>query len=532
MKRIYKLFLLLFLLVIPAGCNKGTKMQEGNKLSNQEGNKTSTESTQYVYYSKFGAVGDGVTDDSNAIVNAHNFANSNNLKVKADDNATYYIGGASKTAQIKTDTDWGNARFIIDDSKVVNRGSQIFNVTSKLDAKIITQVSTLKRHQEKLDIQLDYDCLVTAVDKNTLQYIREGLNQNDGDAQTDIFIVDKNGNVDTKTPILWDYGNISSMTAYPIDTDTLTIQGGHFTTIANQAPSNYNYHNRGINISRSNVIVDNIYHEVTNEGSTGAPYNGFVAVNNCANVTVKNSMFSGHKTYKTTGSANMPVSMGSYDITVGRSANITFYNCKQTNSIHDTTLWGIFASNYSKNITFDTVEFSRFDAHKGVANATIKNSILGHAGINAIGNGVFLVENTKLCSNNIINLRSDYGSTWEGDIIIRNCKFLPRNGAQTDVTLIGGGYSGMHNFGYTCYMPSKITFDGLTIMDTNTPENYAGPKIFANFNSKYTSDNFKEKYPYVITKEIVIKNMTPKSGKSFIVSNNSYMFRNVKVTAE
>ena len=46
-----------------------------------------------VRYAKFGAVGDGVTDDIEAIVRAHEFANQHRLPVKADEGATYYIGG-------------------------------------------------------------------------------------------------------------------------------------------------------------------------------------------------------------------------------------------------------------------------------------------------------------------------------------------------------------------------------------------------------------------------------------------------------
>jgi len=165
----------------------------------------------------------------------------------------------------------------------------------------------------------------------------------------------------------------------------------------------------------------------------------------------------------------------------------------------------------------------------GVANATIKNSELGHQGVNIIGCGTFLIENTKVCSHNFLHLRGDYGSTWEGEVIIRNCEFFPRNGAQSDAVLIGGNYSGQHYFGYTCYMPEKITIDGLFINDSNPPNNYQGPKIFANFNNAFTSEAYQEKYPYVITKEIVIKNLKIKNGKQFIVSNNQFMFRNVRI---
>ena len=483
-----------------------------------------------IYYSEFGAVGDGVADDFDAIIKAHAKANETGQKVKADAGAKYFIGGAGKTAQIQTSTDWGDAKFIIDDTNVENRNTAIFHVSSILTSTPITTVKTLKRNQKKLDLSLPYSSVITVTDNTTKRYIRYGLNQNSGSSQTDIFIIDKKGNVDMKAPIIWDFDNITSMTSNPIDKDVLTISGGHFTTIANQAESRYTYYSRGINITRSNVLVDGICHVITGELDHGAPYGGFLSISGCAEVMVQNCKLSGHKTYVTIGAANAPVSMGSYDLSVNRATNVTFKNCSQMNDIHDTKLWGILGSNYSKNITFDGVEFSRFDAHMGVANATIKNSVLGHQGINIIGTGVFLLENTKVCGGGFINLRSDYGSTWEGEVIIRNCEYVPRNGAQSDATLINGSYSGQHDFGYTCYMPEKITIDGLVINDSNPVNNYQGPKIFAAFNNDYTSEAYVEKFPYVITKEVKIRNLTIKSGKPYIISNNKYMFRNVKVT--
>ena len=485
---------------------------------------------KFVKYSEYGAVGDGVTDDLEAIIKAHEAANEAGLPVKADAGATYYIGRAGKTAVIQTDTEWGDAKFIIDDTDVENRNRQIFSVTSTLTSNEITTVKTLRKNQEKLELSLQNASFIVVTDTSTKRFIREGLNQNNGSSQTDGFVVDKNGNVDMKAPIIWDFNAISSMTAYPVDDKTLTISGGYFTTIANQAESRYTYYARGIGINRSNVVVDGVTHTITGELDHGAPYGGFITISNCTEVLVQNCMLSGHKYYTTIGAANAPVQMGTYDISVGRSTNVTFKNCKQLNDINDPTLWGIIGSNFSKNITYDGVEFSRFDAHQGVANATIRNSSLGRQGINLIGAGVFLIENSKVYASSFINLRDDYGSTWEGEVIIRNCEFIPNNGRRSDPTLISGSYSGQHYFGYTFYMPRKVTIEGLVIHDNNPPDNYQGPKIFAPFNRAFTSEDYVEQYPYVITEEVVISNLTIKSGKPLLVSNNAYMFRNVKVT--
>jgi hypothetical protein len=68
-----------------------------------------------VSYEAFGAVGDGVADDLPAIVEAHAFANAHGLSVQAKPGVTYHLGRRALTAIIATDTDWGTARFIIDE---------------------------------------------------------------------------------------------------------------------------------------------------------------------------------------------------------------------------------------------------------------------------------------------------------------------------------------------------------------------------------------------------------------------------------
>ncbi len=76
----------------------------------------------YVTYREMGAKGDGVTDDYDAIVATHEYANKNNLRVRADKGAVYYIGhmdpNNKKGAVIMTDTDWTGATFKIDDKKI------------------------------------------------------------------------------------------------------------------------------------------------------------------------------------------------------------------------------------------------------------------------------------------------------------------------------------------------------------------------------------------------------------------------------
>lgn len=482
-----------------------------------------------VCYSDFGAKGDGKNDDVDAIAVTHAFANLHRLPVKADKDASYYISGKKRTVSIQTDTDFDTAAFIIDDTDVEDLTAPVFLVSSSLHPFKLEGISSLKKNQDKIDISLPRTCIITISNSKVKQYIRFGKNQNNGTPQTDIFIVDNNGIVDRNAPIIWDFDQITDITALPLDDKKLTIKGGRFITMANKAESKYTYYHRNISIKRSNVIVDGLEHRITDEQDHGAPYAGFLFINNCANVTVQNTILTGHKTYQTIGAAGEPVSMGSYDIGVNRALNVSFVNCKQTNDINDTKYWGIIASNFSKNLLYDNCTFSRFDAHMGVANATIRNSTLGHQGINAIGSGTFIVENSTIYSRNLINLRSDYGSTWQGDFIIRDCVFVPYDDKKNSPSIIGGSYSGEHDFGYTCYLPERISIENLKIEDVIQPENYKGLAIFNDFNPKMKDNLYVEKFPFIITKEVILKNVTTTSGKTVRLSDNLYMFRNVTI---
>ena len=481
----------------------------------------------FVRYGDMGAMGNGISDDMIFIVGTHALANRHGLDVKANDGAQYLIEGKEMTATIETNTDFGNASFIIDDMELENRLISVFEVKSQLKPIAIDAIKSLRKGQEKIDISLREDCLVAVSDANLRRYIRYGLNQNKGRAQTDIFILDKKGNVDSSSPIIWDFDNITEITAIPIDKEKLTISGGRFVTLANQAPSKYTYYSRNISIKRSNVTVTNLKHFIEGEGEQGAPYRGFISISDCSNVLIKDCILTGHKTYRTIGAAGKPVSMGSYDISVTRSINVSFVNCRQTNDINDNRYWGLFASNYSKNISFDHCVFSRFDAHMGVYNATVRNSTLGYMGINAIGFGKFHMENSTVRGRSLINLRSDYGSTWEGTFIIRNCVFIPSQRKSTTVSLFSGSNSGLHDFGYTCYMPKNIVIDRLHIDDSNQNEDYKTIAIFSDFNPKMIDKSFQEKYPYVKTKKVILKNISISSEKQLVVSENPYMFREV-----
>jgi len=434
---------------------------------------------KWITYEDFGAVGDGKHNDMPAIVQAHAHANENGLPVRAKPGAVYYIAPnqenpAFNTAKVCTSVDWTGAKFIIDDRNCQNFRSPVFHVLSVLPNAQLP-VSSLHRGQTRLDNPAAEDLYVIVKNRNHADYIRYGLNHNNGSPRTDAFVLRADGTI--SSPVSFDFTEVTDVFALPIPQDRLTLTGGEILTIANQAESKYNYHARNINISRSNVEISGITHLVEGELDHGAPYAGFISISSCARVSVHDCVFTGHKIYQTYNAEGKPVSMGSYDINCNMSSEVSFIRCSQTTDIMDKGYWGLIGTNFCRDLLFEDCAFSRFDAHQGVSNCTLRRCTLGWQCLNAIGHGSFLIEDTDAYGYAFVNLRSDYGSTWRGEITIRNCTWHPLGNRRS---VFSGSNDGHHWFGYDCCLPN-VDIDGLTVLEDCTDDaplcifnNYAG----------------------------------------------------------
>ncbi len=471
-------------------------------------------------YEDFGAKGDGVTDDFAAIVACHSYANEHNLEVYATDGATYYIGGAAIQATVKTSVHWGLAKFIIDDTSLESINSDIFRVIS--DAEQFTpEINTLRKGQKTVDFLHTGRVFVRVFNDEKKIYIRKGLNRDGGSAASDSFVVDEDGRI--FGDINWDYDTITRAYAKSADDEPIVLEGGVFTTIANRAESFYNYHKRGIDITRSNVTVRGLKHLVTGEGEQGAPYTGFICVRDCYNFTIENCVLTPHKTYTTEGAdPGSKVSMGTYDFNLNGTVGVTMRGITQSIDITDRVYWGIMGTNFSKEVLIEDCVISRYDAHCGVTNVTIRNTTLGHHSLNLIGFGKCIVENVQVKSYCFINLRSDYGSFFDGEVFIKNCTWYANDRCRL---LINGDNSGEHDFGYECMMPQRIEIDGLTIVD-NAPENertfYLLPKYDSNFRAG-------KPYPYRTPELVSLKNVTISSARELELTENSELYLDTEV---
>ncbi|MBQ3080147.1 MAG: hypothetical protein IJC48_09170 [Clostridia bacterium] len=473
-----------------------------------------------ITYEMFGAKGDGVHDDMSAIQKAHDEANRLSLPVIAKKNAKYYISPRAITAEIQTSTDWTGAEFVIDDVNPEDFQAPVFLVKSALPG-VPFSVSALKQGQTHIPNPYRAELYIKVFNENHSDYIRKGLNQNNGVPRRDSFLLLPDGSL--SSPVSFDFDCITSAEAKRIDTDTLTLTGGTFTTIANQAESKYNYHARNIEIRRSNVTVDGITHFVTGEPDHGAPYRGFLSIIDSAHITVKNCLFTGHKTYMTIGNASLPVPMGSYDINIDSCADVTFLSCRQTTDIMDKAYWGLIGSNFCRDLTLKDCVFSRFDAHMGVTNCRLINCVLGYQCINAIGFGTFYVENTRACGRAFINLRSDYGSTWRGDMIIKNSVWQPLT---RSLSIFAAENDGTHDFGYECFLPENVLIDGLVIEETGLSDKEAPVYVFNDYLKNTDAPDAEKKYLPKEAKRAKIRNIH--SSRRILLSENEKLFQDTE----
>jgi len=469
-------------------------------MTSGEFGRSETYVADKIYYSDFGAVGDGVHEDFEAMKATHEVANTTKrYTVCADEGTSYYIQktGAS-TIEIATDVYWGNATIIIDDRFITDtdetkeeRLCRVFSVipehqvTYDLDHDplgIIARINAqggISADASAIPLDLGYDALVVPVNSEKRMYMRwdPSGKSGKGQPQQEVIVVRADNTIDESTKPLFPYAKVDQITISRCDTPAITLKGGKFITIATREDLHWNLVERGFLINRSNVIIDGMDHYVENQplgepikkklsnyerlitvSSGGGPnYNPFIYPIYSHNTLIINSKFCGRVHYNN----------GSYDLG-GHLANKTvFRNCTQYNMFRpdgtvyseNTEYWGIHGSNYCKNIEFYDCELSRLDAHAGVYNVIISGCKIGK--INVVGGGKLLIENTTVYIPTILYLRQDYASSWIGDITIRNVH-VNTKGLPDDTMVVIGGDIHNSDYGFDTHMAKTITIDNVT----------------------------------------------------------------------
>ena len=192
-----------------------------------------------IHYEDYGAIGDGVADDSLAIRRAHEAANECGLSIEGKNGATYRIGQLDTPIVIRTETDWNGAHLIFDDHQIpwydaAHRYTNVFSVEpDKAPYSLpVPEGMQLSKGQANVGITFDEACILKVENSNEKIYRRYGENANGGVNKGEMIIVDKNGDVDPSTPLQYDYTAVTKITVYSLNETPISVGNGTITTIA------------------------------------------------------------------------------------------------------------------------------------------------------------------------------------------------------------------------------------------------------------------------------------------------------------
>ena len=395
----------------------------------------------------FGAKGDGVTDDGQAIKLAHEFANSTGQKVLYPA-GTYYLYEVSNIP-IMTDVDASKAEIIINPSFEPTRSMFDINPTES-KYQIYPELSTLvvnKNTTRLPQITGHGDAILELINDNKRVYIRYGANANTGSPQTDRVVIDTHGNL--KNDIVWDYDEVTRVYIQPIDKEFINVIFGRITYMNNIDRTSYAYKNIQVKRSRVNLTV-------MDEGlvplAKKSPYAGVIQTGVCAYVTIKDSNLESKPTVKNTEG----VSVGTYGLLLQGTISLTLINVRSKEIPDEFDGWGIMGGNVLKDFKVIDCDLSRIDSHQATHNITIENTTVGKHGCTLTGSGTLKMSNVKFSSANILSLRSDYGSTWDGDIVLTDVEHTP-HASTAQPAVISATPILTHEFGYPCHFGRSIT---------------------------------------------------------------------------
>ena len=461
----------------------------------------------------------GVKDDYYAIYEAHKCANKYNKEVLVSANKKYNIfkyttTGKLKPITVQTSTDLNNSIIKIHDEGYTyteDNNNHIYKIFTDENVLKGTDISNYEDFDDFVDNVFNinkfknansvYVQIKNANSTPDKVFIRTGENSDAGEPKSDSFKIERGDTKNTiKNRLFWDKSDynfknnsIESIIISEIPDEQIIFKNAKFVTIVNTSGNLTKKDlKRGISIRSNNTLIDNINHYYVKSDSENDNdildekipygYGGFFAFTNSSDIIFTNSKI--HAT-----ACSQANSTSSYDLSINDVVFITIDNVEMQNfsnvadnqnpQMVSSDVWGAFSSNRSKNIVISNSKFNRIDAHRGIYILKITDSVIGQGNIELTGAGVsndnkVTITRVKVVgTNKFVTLRGDFGSTWNGEINIKDSSIEPLS-TQDSISIIrfrplpfnSNGNLYLHNFGYDLYIPS-VVINGFKVVDSN-----------------------------------------------------------------
>ena len=483
---------------------RGGKETLGERLNEFDEQLEHIPKYQYVDYFRFGAKGDGTTDDTEAIYNTHVWANQYNVPIR--NQSGIFKLDSHKIIPVQTNCYLYGTKFIINEAKDIY--FEIKSKKEKINLNIENYKNVFRTKVNAIPSLKDYENSFLYFEDSTIRTgKRYGTTQDF--ALQDFIVVGKGGKIvgDIQHDIL----NPTLIECYPFDDNNLEFNGANFDLICEGTPFK-DFGIGGLLITRSNVTVNDV---IMLPNHSNLHSSGSIYIGKCANVIINNSTFI-PRIPKT-------VNTGTYGIGADRVINLQFINCNgESTSIAGGTenYWGVMGTNLIKDLLIERCNFNRVDCHFQAYNIKINNSTIGNRGITVCGGGILEITNINISALDILTLRNDYGARWNGDIIINNINWTPFSDDVISIIKAVPNGDGSHDYGYELLLAKNINIDNIKMYQLYTSINSI-PILRLFDNDTFNGD-------YYLPNNIKIKNLSfinRYNLRGFIFSNNTHLYK-------
>lgn len=366
----------------------------------------------------YGAVGDGVTNDSDAIKAMFAEANATKTPVKFDGTKTYVVDAIEQA--IEVDTDFNDCCLVLPPSGkvfITEVGEDVTISSANVTATGIANSDVANKSYTILT-----DLLLGVRYEENYYYQQHMVCNSDGN------FINSPWYQDVKSGKTWTLKNVMDLKPnIEIKNVRLKLQSSETFPIF-------------FNITRNNVAVKNVYVEQSIESNTGAE---LILAKNTSNLLFENI-----------SPCNVQRSADTYGYLIGLfgCSDVTIKNINANNG------WGVIGTHFVTNVRYEKCNVNRIDNHFGwfgkylIDDCFISGS---HGYISfGFGYGKFTVANSVInrsalsSSNSAIALRADLPPIFDADFLIDNCKIIGNgkdesafsfsNGVDAPTDLYGG----------------------------------------------------------------------------------------------